>query len=343
MENIPDTHERNHTFDTLRVIAAFLVIILHVSAGFVLGNLSDRNHAFWIGNLYNSFARVSVPLFILISGYFLIGRDATPAVFYKKRWNKLFVPFVFWSAFYLLYTFVLMYMHHEVDIVLLGKYLGLGIPAYHLWFLFLLIGLYVVTPIINRYLAERGSSALYRWGIYLLLFGVFLDLWDTYFQNQQFFGLWGIKYVGYFILGYALPQQAWVKKITLLKRTVFVAGYVLGSTGIAVATFLTIPYLYKNLYFYTFLNPFAVLASLSLYLFFVQIRLKENVLSRLSPLTLGIYAVHVLILDRLLVLSSHWAHVSPLVSIPLLSVVIFASSTLLTLLIRQVPYLKKTV
>ena len=79
--------KRNYSIDTLRTIATFLVVLIHVSAKYIdtaINNLSF-NKSFWIANISDSFSRIAVPLFVLISGMFLLGRKESIIQFYKNR------------------------------------------------------------------------------------------------------------------------------------------------------------------------------------------------------------------------------------------------------------------
>lgn len=62
--------KRNKSIDNLRTISCFLVILLHVSAGYVIKNIENYNVQFTIGNFYDSLSRICVPIFILLSGGF---------------------------------------------------------------------------------------------------------------------------------------------------------------------------------------------------------------------------------------------------------------------------------
>lgn len=77
--------KRNYTIDTLRTIATLLVVLLHVSAEYVLDGMNSKIYdvSFWVGNIIDSFPRICVPIFVLISGMFLIERSGN-LVFLQK-------------------------------------------------------------------------------------------------------------------------------------------------------------------------------------------------------------------------------------------------------------------
>ncbi|HDR2588974.1 TPA: acyltransferase family protein, partial [Enterobacter ludwigii] len=79
----------------LKIVASFMVMLIHVSAV----NFPKLGKEEWdVSNFYNSFSRVCVPIFFMISGYFLITREESATAFYKKRFTKIIPPLVFWSG-----------------------------------------------------------------------------------------------------------------------------------------------------------------------------------------------------------------------------------------------------
>ena len=78
--------------DLMRVLGSFFVVLAHVS---YQGGESS---------LYYVLSRTAVPLFFMVSGYLLLGREEPYGVFFWKRIVKVFVPFLIWSLIYLLWN-----------------------------------------------------------------------------------------------------------------------------------------------------------------------------------------------------------------------------------------------
>ena len=84
----------------LRVIATIAVIVLH-TVGFIsmdYGNVNDETWA--LATFINSSVRFCVPVFIMIFGALLLGKDESVKLFITKRLNRIFIPFIFWSLIY---------------------------------------------------------------------------------------------------------------------------------------------------------------------------------------------------------------------------------------------------
>jgi len=334
--------ERDYSIDTLRTLASVLVILIHTSGNYVetgmANNIYDSN--FWIGNLVDSFTRISVPLFVLISGRFLVGRADSFKVFYQKRISRIFIPLMVWSLLYFLYNLIENYFTKgSLNFMVHFKSLVSGKPFFHMWYLYMLMGLYIVTPVINSCMAHVKRKSLLYVSVLLMLFGSFLDLYDTKLHNNPFFLLWFINYLGYYLFGFLMKDM---KKAPVL---FLISIYVVSSSVIALSTYYTASN-FNSLYFYGFTTPFVMIGALSIYKIICQIQLTKNALSNIAHLTLGIYIIHGGILDALnKILSSNDIHLldHSMIGIPSKFVIVFSISLLLSYLIYMSKTLRKII
>src|SRR3712207_2098915 len=99
-----DTSEKATTLwvDNLRIVAAFAVVVIHVSSG-VMDEQATGSTNWWIGNLYNSMMRWCVPAFVMVSGLLLLdpSKNESIRLFYRKRTRRVLVPLLFWTMFFL--------------------------------------------------------------------------------------------------------------------------------------------------------------------------------------------------------------------------------------------------
>ena len=82
--------------DTLRALATLGVIIIHISSPLVNMTYGKNMPYWWIGNVVDSAVRFAVPLFLMLSGATMLGKEYKLSDFYKKRFMRVFIPFVFW-------------------------------------------------------------------------------------------------------------------------------------------------------------------------------------------------------------------------------------------------------
>ena len=127
--------------DNLRGIACLMVVMIHTTTWYVT-NAHSISHVNWdIANILNSAARVSVPLFFMISGFLFFGeRSAQP-----RHFIRIASCLGFYSAVALLYIT----LFTSINPVISLKYLLQKPVFYHLWFFFAIIVIYLVSPLIQ--------------------------------------------------------------------------------------------------------------------------------------------------------------------------------------------------
>ena len=146
--------------DYLRVVACFMVILVHSIEPFYLGGegsyIASLSDARWVTFL-DSALRCAVPLFVMTSSYLLVPVRCDGITFLKRRFGRVAIPFILWS---LLYAIVPMWgSGGEVDIKgnLSRLVFNLMPHSGHLWFVYMLLGIYIIMPIISPWL-ERVSK-----------------------------------------------------------------------------------------------------------------------------------------------------------------------------------------
>lgn len=284
--------ERNYTLDLLRILAVLAVIMIHVSACFV-ANYDYHSSQFIIGNFFDSISRFAVPFFLIISGYLMLNEHKIiPEDRFRYKIIKLFVILVFWSLFYsLIYNF-----NNFFHSFLYGGH-------YHLWFLYMIIGLYFLTPIFKLFANRENKKYLYYTIFLGVVFCFIPNLLNSIFPPAKAsdifsqYGLSGFGYSIYYLIGGLFSMS--INKVNL--KTLFLI--VLLSWFSILCSVQFIHYHDCNAYqiFYNNLNLPVLVYSVSLFLFIYNIFNKivyrfplwcKNVLSKCSSLTLGVYLIH---------------------------------------------------
>lgn len=192
--------------DRLRNIATVLVIAIHVSGSVAQGNVEYDTLFWWAGNFWDSLGRPAVPLFVMLSGFLLLGKDYELDYFLKRRFSRVVVPALFWMAIYSYYNFMAKGSPASIAEAIRGI---VERPVhYHLWFIYLIIGLYLVYPILRPWV--RGAKEQDYWYffiawtvgalIYKILWvfsGISIGIYFELFTNN----------CGYFVLGYYLGNK----------------------------------------------------------------------------------------------------------------------------------------
>lgn len=305
---IPKKGARNFPLDCLRALACFLVINQHCAEQFYgsTGHVEVGDDTLFTG-FEIFFGRICVPLFVMLSGYFLLPMKGTTADFFKKRLTRIVWPFLIWSALYsVFYIFYAGYTPGQAVATFFKLFLVNTPECTHMWFIYMLVGLYLLTPVITPWLQRAGKRQL-QFYLALWLISSLLPFLNRYVSPE----MWGLSYwnpspllyyftgfAGYFLLGY------YIKRFGALKIAPSIILIVFGYT-VAAIFFTHDMYHY---YDYADLEMSTVFCSLNIVLMtwgvfslFTYIKWQgHNRLGRLitdfSEKSYGIYLAHMIVL-----------------------------------------------
>ena len=140
--------------DLIRTVAIVGVILLHAANEAILLKMNQAEiYRWWMVNIYQTLGRTGVPLFVMLTGALLLqpSKIEPVRVFFKKRWARIGLPFLFWGAIYFAWDY---YADH---IALTSSFVFQGIlsgPYFQFWYLYMLVGLYLLTPILRVVVAH---------------------------------------------------------------------------------------------------------------------------------------------------------------------------------------------
>jgi len=352
MNNTPKQHLPYA--DAARALAICLVVILHIAASLVVKGYAVGKLNWLVANLIDSITRISVPLFVLVSGTLLLDphRNESLPIFFRKRFVKVLIPLLGWSVIYIAWR-----IYYEGDSFTIQQAIRAIIEntvAYHFWFLYMILGLYLVVPVL-RVFTRTASQMDYKYFLVIWMIAVCLPPFLA-----QFFGIisadfWVIiiGFSGYFIAGYFFSQ---VNYSTHSMRWA-IALYIITLMVTIIGTYLLLrQYGNYDSYFYEFLSPNVIIMSLSAYLLlrwlpyeriYVKMPWIPRLISIICIASFGVYMVHVLLLSVLkggrlgFVLSG--ASLAPGVGILLTFLVVMPLSIAIVYLLQRIPILKHLV
>ena len=350
VEPIRGATESTGWLDLARVMAIGAVVLVHVLAQAVNGTVVDEGTpSWWLANLLNAASRWCVPVFIMVSGALVLDprRVERPRDFYRKRLARLGIPLVVWTLVYL--GFRRWFLAEPVDVTDAGRDVLAGTPFLQLYFLFVLLGLYLIAPFLRIVLRHTTRRMQAGFALVLLGLGV-LDQLATALA-----GVGGanaatrfLPFAGYFVAGWVL------RDVVLDRRAVGVAAAAFGASVVLTAALTGLTSVPSGWgaggrYLYGFLSPPVIVMSLSA---LVLLRVAGRRLGTryggrttwLAGLTFGVFLVHPLVLYPL---QSAWPLPPEVVAFTTVVLVQWtlttAASLAITWVLLRIPYVRGAV
>jgi surface polysaccharide O-acyltransferase-like enzyme len=345
----------NYPVNLIRTLAITMVILIH-STGFpyrfVGPQITSMDIVNWFStDVYAAFGYIlSLPLFVMLTGALLLDAskaDESPSVFYKKRFARIAGPLIIGTIIYLLWTFFVkdwpLTSFNLTQKLLTGAY-------YHLWYLYLLVGLYAITPIL-RVLVKNLSRNLFKLLLVLWFAGTVIPPFIYNFTSFNFDPIMFVftGWIGYFLLGnYILKAQ--------IRRSIAYLGVVIGFLGTilgAWAITLTLGEANSG-YFHNFYSYSVIIGSMSV--FFLLTKIPESKIETHSRInrainwigqnTLPIYLFHPIILEILsqgILGFSLPSLGNKLLDVPVLTITTLALMILIIYCLKKIPYMTKLI
>ena len=247
--------KREVWIDWMRVAACFMVLLVHSTEPFYLGGegslILTKSDAFW-SSFFDSFVRACVPLFIVASSYLQFPIHYSAGEFVRRRSVRILIPFLVWTVVYAL-------VWGEPVENFRNLIFNFNYASGHLWFVYMLIGIYMIMPLLSPWAEKVGKRELQ---VYLAIwvFTLFIPLirdWVggtmafTYgpsgLPRQTLYPLWGETswnsygifyyisgFVGYLFLGLYLRkfvgELSWGKTLAIAIPS-YLAGFVVVFGG----------------------------------------------------------------------------------------------------------------
>lgn len=336
---------RVYFLDLLKIIACFAVIMIHVTAE---NWYTDEITAYWIvNNTYNALAKWSVPLFVMISGALFLSRDIPLKKLFIKYIPRMLILLFVWGMFY--WCFSARSISPDVLLESLKKILS-GKVYSHLWYLFMLTGLYLITPIIRGFVRNSEKSVIFYSIALLFVIQILIPYLkkdipavDSFVKAFRISTL--SEYLLYYLAGYYLNNfeiKKW-KRITL---------YSVAFSSMIIIIIISNVVSFRQGSPHTIYGYFSIGTSLTAFALFLLFRQSENylcnakfrnIISFISPLTFGIYLLHFMIIKIFLKFGINSNMINPIIGAPVTSLLVFLTSGTIICVLSRIPVVKKLV
>lgn len=329
--------------DIIRVVAIAGVVMIHTSNSIFARVDFFGGFSWWVAILMDSLSRMSVPLFIMLSGYLLLSKNEGFKESLTRAIKRVGIPLVVWFLIYLLWndgspSFI------NMNLSLFARFFLVNV--FHLYFLVIMIGLYIVSPFLRSYLHTASLQSKQYVMYATTAVGVLMTMLQFLFlqpHGGNIFTYW-LPYTGLFIAGYVLQPQQKLHKIKLLLMyllglciTVGLYYYYYFSLKTNTVSLFSIEYLDN------YMNLFVLAMTFPVFLFlmhhkFTRLGRWKNVIHSIARASFGIYLIHLIVVKIFQVTIPLYTYVKPLWLFVFVNwFVVFLVSYLLTLGLMKIP------
>lgn len=340
---------RKIQYDLLRILAAFSVVMLH-TAGMFWYDLPIDGREWRIVNAYDACSRFGVSIFVMVSGAIFLdpNRELDVKRLYRHNILRYGVIYVFWGAVYgltdcLRLGFANLTWKQILKEILAGRY--------HLWFLPMLIGIYVLLPVLRSWILHAHKRNIQYFLALFVILQVLRTTIATFVRNEELLNLINLgeiqmacSYVGYFVLGYYIVHVGIPRRYHKLFYISVIPAAVL---NILISEAQTARDGVANGCFYDSFGLFTFIIVLAVFIFFTQ-KVNSELLStrgaavimEVSKGTLGIYMMHIGFMEQFkrMRFFGIFDVFSPVpVGVPLIALLIFLLCYVLAALLRRFP------
>lgn len=280
-------------FDVLNVISCISVVFLHCN-GYI--HTFNKDEWWWFRVLIEVVCYFAVPVFYMLSGATLLNyRERYPTdVFYKKRFLRTLIPFMFWGClFYGLYLI----LHADEGIqwtVIIKNFMEGHIPYTAYWFFIPLFLLYIFMPFLSLLVLNMSEKLLITLGLLLILFQSILP---TIFTLLGLTISMALPFAGYFV--FALWGYLLSKLCLESNKCFYWTIAIISVISLIVRYYLIFVSDTKNTSLFTYFGMFSIFPAIFVFLsvkrYFYNSKI-SSICAFLSKRSYGVYLIHLFII-----------------------------------------------
>ncbi|HET8571044.1 MAG TPA: acyltransferase family protein [Candidatus Limnocylindria bacterium] len=341
----------------LRIVAIAGVVMIHVMAGLATNQAAHGSIRWWIANILDSGSAWAVPVFLMVSGALVLDPEPprTPGEFYRRRLQRVAIPLIVAHVVYFAERPLLLDQRLTTRIVI-RDLLNVDV-APHLYFFWIIAGLYVIAPLLRSFIAARPRREGAWLGVAAMAWMLLVTLSVRWLAATGGASTpWAppmltlfLPYVGYFVLGFALRDVVLSRALAVAVACAFVlaeAAQILVSTGALTGRA-------GGLLSGGYQGIPVAIASVALFLLARRLIGPRSLLAspgwaiwarRIGDLTLGVFVFHLvvkLVLQRTVLAGLRPAQILP--DALLLFAAVLAATFLLCAIIARVPLLRRSI
>ena len=275
----------------------------------------------------------------MLSGAFLLSNDKNKdyKYFYKKTFKNIVIPTIIFSILYFLFIFIknLFFLESKTLSEVLDpvKNFLIGQPFSHLWYLYMLIGVYILVPIVIRVKNDISQKTFEKVSIVFLILAS-ISYWTSSYTLNYDIGM-VFEFLGYLMIGYTIRKNSHNKNskkavlYIILSVIINIIAFYLNYLNITNKMPTNIPILENS--WISPLSPLIVISSVLLFMAFSNFNIKRN-FSKISSYSFYIYLIHQFVVITIFALIEKLnIQFNSLIFIPLITVIGLIGSYILSI------------
>lgn len=349
----------NYKFDYIRITACIMVVIIHVSAN-LMSTVDVRSIDYAVLSSLNGIGFAGVNLFVMISGALMLDPEKEISIKRLLCHNvlRLLAVWYIWTFIYMVSYHFRTGFHSKDEFINLLRSFLCADGTYHLWFIPMLAGLYLLTPVV-----KPAFSDIKILRYYVILFAiiqiaipfvltfrfsgrsVLLDM----SQSQPLVAITG--YLGYYVLGRWLYVEKFSEKTT---RMLLILS---GTVVICLSAFSVVRSIQSDTMWLELNSTFTPIAGFGAVFVFTLINsvmgkneqnivagkpksLRKKIVSFFAAQTFGIYLIHPMILN-VLSKTDMFQNIPAVCAAVITLLITISAALLITVVVRMIPKVGK--
>ena len=345
-------HLSNRIFalDLLRSIAIFMVVLNHVIDRFFY-TAPISTFTWFVAVAYFAFHN-GTSLFFMVTGvaYLRPGREILTLPFLAQRLKRVILPSLFWILIYALYK---PWVNHEhVEVIGVITNIINGPVYYHLWYIYALIPIYLIIPILSSIINKQSKIEI-EYILILWFIGFSISpLISNIFLNVEPSFLITIfaNFTGFLILGsyfYWINPMKHIGNIPIIYLVLFLLGilttYILRHVTGKIEDFMLVRE-----------SPLMIGMSICIFIFFSQMNYDHillvypwfnKLIHSIAESSFAVYVLHIIFIELVPKYSNLWLGFTfdgklfghPVIGAPIFTILTISILVVVSQLFRKVP------
>ena len=338
-----NTENRDHGLSNIRAISCMAVVVLHTFYT-CFGSFSVKGWLYTSSVIIRNLMFWSVPCFIMVTGALLLDpkHDVTYKKVFRKYIPRMLAALVIFSVLFKAYDIFFGFSKYTAKTIpdLLRSILtGEGLWS-HMWYLYTMIALYLLIPILRPFVRYADRKAQQGVLTVMVIFLSILPAVTAIFSIESgfYFPVYTI-YPLYLLLGGLLADPTSKER---RKGLILVPVFVVGMS------YVTFFYLTNKTEFATTLKALVndysfiltIVGAAGVFLLLRKTK-KHKILEIIDQNSFGIYLIHLMPLKYIALKHPFDPYGLGLASVAVLAVAVFLLSFGVTWLLRKIPFVKK--